>query len=376
MKTIRLLLTLVTAIIVVACAKSENKEKVYTSYVVEGYLPDSSCHGERIYLQRYTDDKSINTTRIQGNRFTFTGVANTAEFCYININRRLRNQLIVENGHIKIEMKYVQLRRKQPFATGTPGNKELTHINTLQMQQVKESSKIMDSLRTLYPDKEELFKMAQPKIKALEQRIVQQGKELFAKHRNSAIAISLFQSLFYHVMSEDDKMTVIESLTPRLRNTRFVENEVTKINNAKKIAIGTQFKDFQGTDLKGNPSKLSDYVGKGNYVLVDFWASWCGPCRAESPNIKAIHEKYNGKGLIVLGICVNDKIENTKAAIKDDNITWAQLVDSERKAMPLYGLNAIPRIILFSPDGKILENKLRGKEMILKVKEYMESEKQ
>lgn len=116
---------------------------------------------------------------------------------------------------------------------------------------------------------------------------------------------------------------------------------------------------------------LSDFIGKGNYVLMDMWASWCGPCKGEIPNLARLHNQYKDKGLTVIGLFVWDKQENLKKAMESEGITWPQIVDEESKSTQMYGVDGIPHIILFSPDGTILKRNLRGDAMIKTVEEIM-----
>ncbi len=122
-------------------------------------------------------------------------------------------------------------------------------------------------------------------------------------------------------------------------------------------------------------AKITDlpvwHVGKGKYVLVDFWASWCGPCRAEIPNIKELYDKYHSKGLDVLGVAVWDKVEDTQKAIKELGIVWPQIINAQQIPTELYGIQGIPHIILFAPDGTIVARDLREEAMKEKVAEVM-----
>ena len=137
-------------------------------------------------------------------------------------------------------------------------------------------------------------------------------------------------------------------------------------------AEGMPFVDIEGTDADGNPSALSHYVGKGNYVLLDMWASWCSPCMGEIPNLMKLHRQYKDKGLTVLGLFVWDEESNMKKAIDKEGIEWPQIVPSDNmEPMNLYGVDGIPHIILFAPDGTRLKRNLRGQSMINAVNEVM-----
>ena len=105
---------------------------------------------------------------------------------------------------------------------------------------------------------------------------------------------------------------------------------------------------------------FEDYVGTGNYTLVDFWASLCGPCKAEAPNVVAIYEKYRDKGLVVIGVLVNDKKEATEKAMRDLGIHYPQVLDPSMTLASRFGIEGIPYIILFAPDGSIVAEGLRG----------------
>lgn len=125
-----------------------------------------------------------------------------------------------------------------------------------------------------------------------------------------------------------------------------------------KIKIGQHFPDAKLKNDAGNTVLLSDYIGKGKYVLIDFWASWCGPCRNEMPNVKAAYQKYADKGFEVVSISTDKKLKDWRTAISELEMTWTQLLDVE--AAETYGVFAIPTTYLVDPDGTIVDRNLRG----------------
>ena len=171
---------------------------------------------------------------------------------------------------------------------------------------------------------------------------------------------------------------------PEIKTGRFanyvkirLDNEVAQAEYIKAIqekqkatAVGSMFKDF-AAEYNGKTTKLSDFVGKGKYVLVDFWASWCGPCRAETPNLINAYDKYKGDKFNVLGVTVSDRPEDSERAMKELGINYPQMLNAPDSCANLYGINGIPHIILFGPDGIILARDLRGEMIEATVKQHL-----
>ncbi len=186
-------------------------------------------------------------------------------------------------------------------------------------------------------------------------------KNYILRHRNDLTAVLMLTAM-RHQSEKDAKevLGIIEQCDEAVQQHPIIVQLAERINTLlNRPKEGDMFKDFS-VEYDGKTTRLSDYVGKGKYVLVDFWASWCGPCRAEIPNLIKAYEQYKDKGFMVLGVAVNDKPEDTLKAIEKDGITYPQILNSEGIAASTYGFNAIPYIVLFGPDGTILSCELRG----------------
>ncbi len=135
---------------------------------------------------------------------------------------------------------------------------------------------------------------------------------------------------------------------------------------AQDAFIGKQFIDLEAADENGESHALSEYAGKGKWVLLDFWASWCGPCRAEMPNVKTAYRKYHDKGFEIVGFSFDEKKKAWLKAINDMNLTWIHLSDLKgwgSIAAEIYEIEGIPDNLLIDPKGKIVAHDLRGEEL-------------
>ena len=195
-------------------------------------------------------------------------------------------------------------------------------------------------------------------------------KGLVIQHKDDAIAIPLLLMLDDSMWEPDiSLLALISQLNEDMQQHPYVKKVKEKVEILlARPKEGDMFKDFT-VEYEGKTTRLSDYVGRGKYVLVDFWASWCGPCRQEIPKLIAFYEKYKDKEFLVLGVAAQDNPEASLKAISEMQIPYPQILNTQKIATDLYGIYALPETILFAPDGTILARGLRGEEIDAKLKE-------
>lgn len=293
---------------------------------IEGVLVNTDA--EKVYLQKFNNKQfiSIDSVEVIDGKFSFSGQVEIPEIYGLSVDPGKSSYLLFLDGNPIT----VQLDAEKGYA------------NT-----VVTGSALHDRY-VAYKQRENV---------AIDEFIKEDPSSLVS-------AYVLYREFSYRLTAEEIKSN-IALLDPSLLNTPYVAVLQDLAAKLEKLSNGNPAPDFSSTDPQGNTVKLSDHFGK-SYLLVDFWASWCGPCRRENPNIVAAYNEFKDKGFHIFAVSLDKDKTAWKQAIEKDGLTWTHVSDLKywgSEAADLYGIRAIPANYLLDAEGKIVGKNLRGEDL-------------
>lgn len=375
MKKILLVITAFTVLI--SCNKAGENE-----YIVTGTIK-GIADGKTVILEVQDETgalKPVDTVKIEKEKFTFTGSAKEPEMYLLSIET-VSDKLpfILENGDIEMTINKDSVGITK--ITGTYNNEELNSYkakgmaiqkkmmkfqkdNTAKMNQAQQTKDtvVMNSLRKEYSKFQDEF--------------ITQSDAYVASHPKAFISALIIEGMFNQMAPDIDKISKFyNGLDKEVKDTKHGKkikkqlDELTKpVAAAVNVGVGTMAPDFSAPNPEGKAVSLKQSMGK--VTVVDFWASWCKPCRAENPNMVALYKEFHAKGLNILGVSLDDDATKWKDAIAKDKLTWthvSNLKNFEDPIATLYSIKAIPSTFILDASGKIVAKDLRGAELKAKV---------
>lgn len=326
-----------------------------------------------IYFQyRGADSTHFDSSAVKDGKFTFNGQVPNPEMAMIFLkNYAGYVQFFLENADIHITGKADSLNNAKIAGSQSQDEYE---VYTASVKSITDQEK---GLYTQYDSARKTndtatIAMVENQIEVLDSQMNKQTIVFISHHPKSFVSLSQLQQLTYST-----PYTELEKLYTGLDTA--VQNSATGKKLAKHLAVmvkttvGRPALSFTQNDVNGKPVSLSDF--KGKYVLVDFWASWCGPCRAENPNVVKAYNQYKDKNFTILGVSLDDDSTAWTKAIAHDHLTWTEVSDLKgwkNAVAQEYGVNAIPANYLVDPDGTIVAHNLRGEALKKKLAEVLQ----
>ena len=362
---IRLLSLVVALLALVACSKPTFDVKVELQ----------NADGKMVYLQKFVDKKStiIDSVLMQGNVANFTvEESNPATYYSIRVEKvrypigffSENNDVTIvgdvkDNSTIQITASYAQQLVNEYEAENRKFNNQLRELG--KNYEIAAQANDEAAMEKIYDEYDQVEKNQTA------------YRNLFISKNYSSFVSPyiLYNNRLNYELNELEDFVNHFNISQDNEFAQLLNEYILKL---QRVAVGQPYLDFTQETPEGTFLSLSELVGKSKLLLVDFWASWCGPCRGENPNVVAVYKEYHEKGFDVLGVSLDMKKENWIKAIEDDGLIWHNVSDLKywnNEAAQDYAVSSIPSNVLIDENGTIIAKNLRGEDLRKKVEELL-----
>ncbi|MDL2256110.1 AhpC/TSA family protein [Parabacteroides sp. OttesenSCG-928-K15] len=349
-----------------------------SNYDIKGTVDDLTLNGQYVYLYEYGNTgaspkdsaliehgkfalkgeqpiPALYTLRFAESKGGITGTGEIAPFTAL---------FVLQNAKYTVDIS------ESSVVAGTPENQSFSQLQ----KAMKELRKDMGTIHTdMRSDDEAVSRAASERYDQIETEVKTLVRKYMDDNPDARTSAKLFYDYRYE-LGEEERREIAAKAGEAFLGTPGIDRIVEHLAILEKVAVGKKFTDFEMAGPTGAIYKLSDYAGKGKIVLVDFWASWCPPCRADMPHLVSLYQEYAGGKFEIVGVSLDRTEDAWKKGIAELNITWPQMSDLKfwhNEAAALYGVNSIPHTLLIDGEGTIIAKNLRGKALEDKLAEIL-----
>ncbi len=325
-------------------------------------FPDKTADGQYVYLLMPFEHRIMDSLMVENKTAVFTGKLERPTLVQVVSYNNTQGVAMLETGNVSVMMSnpYETRSATAGLGNGTPLNDELVEMITL-------TDSLADIANYFVGTEEEsaaFWKEWQPQFVAM-------WNTYYERNRDNDLGAYAFTNLLNFTEDQNKRLELVDNASNYVKSIPDIITLIVGMQAAAGTTEGNMFTDFTVEETPGQKVSFSDFIGKGQYVLVDFWASWCAPCREEVPNLKEVYAKYNGPDFTILGVAVWDNPEDTYQAIEELQLPWHSIINAQKIPTDVYNIEGIPHLILFGPDGTIVARGLRGDAIGAKVAEVL-----
>ncbi len=350
----RYLLFLAVVLVSLSCKQTNNH------YIIKGKL--NGKVPSKVYLQKRVNGNLINfdSAMVVLNDFKFKGTVENCEMVNLKIDDNNTLPFFIENSAININGHIDSLDNVE--ITGSQSH--LTYLNYNKL--VEPYNNIVDSIYILYKNcnNEQTLVNYENQMDSIENIKTDLTKSFIVQNNTSVVSAYIINRYLLYNLGLNGLVEHANLLEPNLLSSQYTQNILKRIDILRTLEPGMPAPLFVQTDTNGNNISINSY--KGKYLLIDFWASWCPPCRKANPQLVKLYNKYRYKNFDILGVSLDKDKKAWTNAIKADALAWQQVSELNawnNSAAKLYGVNSIPHAILIGPDGNIIKRGIKPAEL-------------